>query len=215
MPYRKTTRKIMKRYPRKKLGLNKVEKKQVKQILNKNIESKFLDIASDDASVINTSDNTTAMNTFRNIAQGDGESERIGNSVRHKGIAYNHLLTSTLPCFVRHLILMAPTASLNSDLDTAFNGSNMEVNTFLPRETSKYKILKDKVYKLQPSFSATGQAKKQLKGYINLKGKKQIYDGDTASDAQSFFIQEFFYTDNSTASSLSRNGNIRSYYKDG
>ncbi len=211
---RSLTLNISGKNPKSKRGLNKLEKRQVKKIVNSAEETKFIDIASDDSSVINTNENSTGMSSFSQVAQGDGESQRIGNSIRFKGISYNHLLTSTLPCFVRHLIFMVLTPSLNSDLDTALNGTNMEVNTYLPREVSKYRVLRDRVHKVIPQFSSTGKGKLQLKGYINLKMKRMVYDGDLAGDGQSYSIREFFYTDNSTASSLTRNGNIRVFYKD-
>lgn len=210
MPFRKTARKIMKRRPRKRLGLNKVEKKQVKKIISKQQESKFLDYTQTISSI--TSSSAGNISAGYQIDQGDGEGQRIGNQLSMKGIGYNHIITSSVSAVLRHLIIMTPLALAGSDLQTAL--SAVGVNDFLPRETQKYKVLKDKNYKLIPSLVTTGPAKLHLKGYINLKGRKQVFDGDTGSDYQTFQIIEYFKSDNATASVLSSDNVYRSFYKD-
>ncbi len=190
-------------------GLNKVEKKQVKRILNKEVETKFLDFT-DSMTTLTASSHDRHEWSF-DVAQGDGENQRVGNQVKIKGISERLIMSSSVPAVVRKLVILQNRPDFDNDLITAFNA--MTINSQLPRETSPYQILEDKV--LIFNVNASNVIKKiSYKRYFNLKGKKQKYDGDTSSDNSSFVIQEIYMTDNTTASVITLEAEYRCFYKD-
>ncbi len=194
---------------RKKTALNPKERREVRKIIDGESETKFLDDNDSDNNIISSADDAGGLSGAFQIAQGDDQNERIGRSIKVLGVSNKILFTTSVPCILRHIVLMVNQPSFPSDLSTAFGFANILVTSHLPKNTQKYRVLKDKCYKLDPDT----YSQMIVKDYHKIN-KVQKYDGTAVGDQQSFVLKDFYYTNQSSASVLTASSESRTYYKD-
>ncbi len=200
MPYKRNSRKSRN-------GLNRTEKKQVKKLINKQSEVKFLDTAHVDANIQNTSQNPDGMTASLAIPEGTDADERVGRQIKIIGLGTRNLLQTTVSATLRFVAIMVPQPAIPTDLLTAFNSTNMGVNKFLPKNVQKYRVLVDKTFSIDPDLKGSVM----LKRYFKLN-KVMKYDGALGADQQTFALAGYWYSD--VASGVSRDSGYRLYFRD-
>ncbi len=206
MPYKKSYR----RKPKQSF------EKRVKKVIEKAAENKYFDSNGSQASVINTTDTGTAYNQLMapQIVQGDTVSNRQGNEILMKGAKLNYLFTATSSCSARMIILLIDRVKdndLTTALATDWDYSNVGLMGQLPREPDgyKYKILMDRSFNLDPDSKGSVRGSR----YIKLN-KKVSYLDETTGAPISNAVYLLVYTNQTSASNLSFEANVRNFFAD-
>lgn len=202
---RRKTRMFKKRTP-----FNKKQVKAIRKIAETSGELKYANITDTSSSLTNA----TAMSiVMPDIAQGDGDNQRIGDRITLRDYSVKAILNSgTANGLVRVYAIQFPDASETSVPELA----NLLPNDFYPTSEDidgvKYRILYDRVFKVG---SATNQV--QLVNF-KLSGKKlnrmieYNADAGAAADIIKNRIVVYFTTENATASQITVDSNCRIRY---
>lgn len=205
------------KFRNKRLPFSRRQVKAVRRIATSTSESKYVDNSDSHSSMV-ASDNGLvgfimpfSNDGLLNISQGDGVSNRDGNSVFIKGIKLKGILkaVSSGAHHLRIMLIRVPDQleTSNDDRYTDFNA--MDVSSLYPRDTKPYKILWDKTY----SIDSNNYPLQLINKYVKIN-KKVHYEDGTGSNVSRGQIALAFYTDNTTASAISLSLNSRTYFKD-
>lgn len=174
---------------RRQIRLSNLQKKEVKNLINKAEEKKWFETNFASGQDVTT---TMTIQNLTNIAQGDAMTERIGDKIRlryvnARGYLKGGASSATNTVYKARILLIlwkddsttnAPTVSqLLEDITDPDSHFNMDVN-----KRRKFKVLYDRIYKFQKVGSTAGVINPRI--YFHKKFKKPIYlnftDGTTA-----------------------------------
>lgn len=192
---------------RSRKGLNKVEKKQVLSLINKQDDVKVKEEAFTDSSLTEASPASDQVPGA--IAQGDGDAERIGDRLRFKDISYRYQVNSGTASGLVRFTMYQELEDEEPDMNTF-----VLPNDFWPdlnASVAKYQILVDKVIELAPDikerhlFSGRIPVKK-----LRMKGLEYADASTTIRGGGQLRIR--ILTDNTTASQMTVDGNYKVRY---
>lgn len=203
MPTRKNTKK----------GLNRLEKKQVLNLIKKREELKYADSNETDSSLIATSG--FAQDGVPVIAQGDDNAERVGDSINLKSLRYQVVIKSgTASGLVQAYVFQELSDTAPSGF--SINHSSVPINSPFPKmdiAQFPYKILFNRRFVLDPDNKDTHYLDIRLPSRM-MKVKKLTFESSTGNVLTHGKVTLHIKTDNTTASQMTVDSNCRCEYYD-
>lgn len=206
MPYKKSYRK------KRKSTFSKKQKSEIKKIAEKSGELKTKQMNDTDTSLIASSGFTGPNIQDLAIAQGLDDDERIGDMVQIQKVQWRlSINTGTASGLVRVFAIQ----NLDDVDPTGINHQSPSPIGFFPSlQTSihRYQKLYDRTYSLDPSY------KSNLLLNINVPGSKlrikKVQFDDASTNVVSGNVRIFVSTDNTDASQMTANCQMKVYWYD-
>ncbi len=171
----------------KKKGLNRLEKKQVKNIIDSKMETKLVQVAD----VMDTSAEITLGTAFvwadimpLGIAEGTGEEQRIGDEITLQSYHLRYFVNddATQAVSFRMIAVYFPDSD-GAGFEAHYNGNDMLA--FHPRKEEtdlRYKILYDRLHIAKYLSTTDGEFRSSFKDIkLKVKGLKVQYDSSAVT----------------------------------
>lgn len=209
MPYKKQYRK-RKRYNRRGAPFSKKQVKAIQKIAQHSGEMKNNSDNQTSSSLISTSPFIHRMSHIT-IDQGDGEGQRVGDEIFIKQLSWRCLVDAGTAQGILRVIVIQ---QLSDTLDSFSTG--LLVNSFLPDKATtngRYKVLYDKLMYVGGDVKNSQLIKLNFRNN-RLPIKKVHFDEGLATYSGGGDIEFYVITDNTTASQITCNANLKLMYYD-